>query len=82
LLQAHFPVSVIADGVGLNITAMSYRNHIDFGIVADRQMMNDAWPLMAGVKAACAELEEVVCGPKRASAPQPQTAAPGSTAGP
>jgi WS/DGAT/MGAT family acyltransferase len=82
LLQAHFPVSVIADGVGLNITAMSYRDHVDFGIVADREMMSDAWPLMAGVKAACAELEEVVCGPKRQSAPQPQTAAPGSTAGP
>jgi diacylglycerol O-acyltransferase len=67
LLQANFPVSVITDGVGLNITAMSYRDHIDFGIVADREMVNDAWPLMAGLKAACAELEEVVCGPKRAA---------------
>src|SRR5206468_5928877 len=64
-LQAHFPVSVIADGVGLNITAMSYRDHIDFGIVADREMIDDAWPLMEGVKRACSELEEEVCGKKR-----------------
>jgi WS/DGAT/MGAT family acyltransferase len=64
-LQAHFPVSVIADGVGLNITAMSYRDHIDFGIVADREMIENAWPLMEGVKRACSELEEEVCGKKR-----------------
>jgi diacylglycerol O-acyltransferase / wax synthase len=67
-LQAHFPVSVIADGVGLNITAMSYRDHIDFGIVADRNMMEDAWPLMELVKKACGELEEEICGKKRQAA--------------
>jgi diacylglycerol O-acyltransferase / wax synthase len=72
-LQAHFPVSVIADGVGLNITAMSYRDHIDFGIVADRQMIDDAWPLMERLKVACNELEEEVCGKKRrAAAPTPE----------
>jgi diacylglycerol O-acyltransferase / wax synthase len=64
-LQAHFPVSVIADGVGLNMTAMSYRDHIDFGIVADRDMLTDAWPLMDNVRSSCDELEEEICGPKR-----------------
>jgi len=44
---------------------MSYRDHIDFGIVADREMIDDAWPLMEGVKRACSELEEEVCGKKR-----------------
>jgi hypothetical protein len=63
-LEAHYPVSVIADGVGLNITAMSYRDHIDFGIIADRDMVGDAWPLLRGVQSACSELEEVVCGPR------------------
>ena len=28
-----FPVSVVVDGVGLNMTVMSYRDHLDFGIV-------------------------------------------------
>jgi WS/DGAT/MGAT family acyltransferase len=64
-LQAHFPVSVIADGVGLNITAMSYRDHIDFGIVADHDMVDDAWSLMRNVENSLDELEEAVCGAKR-----------------
>jgi diacylglycerol O-acyltransferase / wax synthase len=82
LLQAHFPVSVIADGVGLNITAMSYRDHIDFGIVADRNMIDDAWPLMDGLKAACSELDEVVCGPKRRQrARRRRSETPGSAVG-
>ena len=31
--------------MGLNITVMSYHGHLDFGIVADREQMPDAWPL-------------------------------------
>jgi len=67
-------VSVIADGVGLNITAMSYRDHIDFGIIADRDMVGDAWPLLRGVQSACDELKEVVCGPR--VQPEPVSAEP------
>src|SRR5918997_6438443 len=40
-LVANYPVSVITDGMGLNITVMSYRGHLDFGIVADRDQMKD-----------------------------------------
>ena len=36
------------DGVGLNITVMSYRDHVDFGIIADRDQIDDAWSLMDG----------------------------------
>jgi diacylglycerol O-acyltransferase len=32
---------VITDGMGLNITVMSYCGHLDFGIVADRDQMKD-----------------------------------------
>jgi WS/DGAT/MGAT family acyltransferase len=45
-MQANFPVSVIVDGVGLNITVLSYQDHLDFGIVADRAQIDDAWSLM------------------------------------
>ena len=35
-LEAIFPLSIIADGAGLNITIMSYRDSVDIGITADR----------------------------------------------
>src|SRR5919106_1711661 len=45
-LEAHYPVSAIVDGVGLNMTVMSYLDHVDFGIVADRDHIPDVWPLL------------------------------------
>jgi diacylglycerol O-acyltransferase len=60
-LQANFPVSVVADGLGLNMTVMSYRDHIDFGLVGDREMVGDLWPMMAGLEESLEELCEVIC---------------------
>jgi hypothetical protein len=60
-MEANFPVSVITDGVGLNITCMSYEDHIDFGIVVDRDMVDDAWPLMQAHRHALEELDAVIC---------------------
>ena len=45
-LVANYPVSVITDGMGLNITVMSYNGDCDFGIVADRDQMPDVAKLM------------------------------------
>jgi WS/DGAT/MGAT family acyltransferase len=45
-LVANYPVSVITDGMGLNITVQSYDGHLDFGIVADREQMVDVWCLI------------------------------------
>ena len=47
-LEANYPVSVVVDGVGLNITVMSYRDHLDFGIVADREQVDDVWSMLEG----------------------------------
>jgi diacylglycerol O-acyltransferase / wax synthase len=41
-----YPVSVILDGLGLNITLFSYCGQVDFGIVADREQMPDVWKLI------------------------------------
>jgi diacylglycerol O-acyltransferase len=49
-LQAAYPVSVVVDGVGLNITVMSYRDHLDFGIVADREQVDDVWSMLEGLR--------------------------------
>ncbi|HJS97343.1 MAG TPA: wax ester/triacylglycerol synthase family O-acyltransferase [Solirubrobacteraceae bacterium] len=55
-LMAHYPISVITDGMGLNITVMSYCGHLDFGIVADREQMPDVWSLMGWLTEALEEL--------------------------
>ena len=79
-LQAHFPVSVVIDGVGLNMTVMSYRDHVDFGIIADRDQVDDVWSLMDGTAAALEELETAICGKRPAAANgrrrEPSSAAP------
>ncbi len=56
-LLANYPVSVITDGLGLNITAMSYVGHLDIGILADREQMPDLWSLMDWLEKSLAELE-------------------------
>jgi hypothetical protein len=45
-MVANYPISVITDGMGLNITVMSYCGHMDFGLVSDRDQMPDVWSLM------------------------------------
>jgi WS/DGAT/MGAT family acyltransferase len=55
-LEALHPVSAIIDGVGLNITVMSYCGGLDFGIVADRELVPDPWPLAAALRRAQEEL--------------------------
>lgn len=49
-LVANYPVSVITDGMGLNITVMSYCGSMDFGIIADRAQMPDLGNLMGWLR--------------------------------
>ena len=55
-LVANYPVSVITDGMGLNITVMSYLGSLDFGIVADRDQMPDVHRLIDWLRDGVAEL--------------------------
>ncbi len=55
-LVANYPVSVITDGMGLNITLMSYLDRIDVGIVADRDQMPDVQRLIGWLADGVAEL--------------------------
>ncbi len=45
-LDAYIPVSTISDGVGLNITVHSYADRMDFGLIADRDLIPDLWHLV------------------------------------
>ena len=55
-LEANYPISVITDGMGLNITVMSYLGRLDFGIVADREQMRDVWKLIGWLGESLEEL--------------------------
>ena len=55
-LVANYPVSVITDGMGLNVTVMSYLDSLDVGIVADRNQMPDVHLLIDWLKDGVAEL--------------------------
>ena len=45
-LRSYIPVSTIANGVGLNVTVHSYEDRLDFGLVADRDLVPDLWDLV------------------------------------
>jgi len=44
-LQHYFPVSIVVEGQGLNITVQSYVDSLDFGLVACRELVPDLWTL-------------------------------------
>ena len=44
-LQHQFPVSIVTDGQGLNITVCSYMDRLDFGFIVDRELVPDVWAL-------------------------------------
>jgi len=56
-LVAHYPVSVITDGMGLNITVMSYDGYMDFGIVSDRDQMPDLSSMIDRLRDSLEELK-------------------------
>ena len=56
-LVANYPISAVSDGAGLNITFLSYCGHLDFGLIACRELVPDLWDLCDLLPAALAELE-------------------------
>jgi diacylglycerol O-acyltransferase / wax synthase len=54
--RSQYPVSGVLDGIGLNITVVSYCDRLEFGIVADREQLDDPWQLIAALTDALAEL--------------------------
>jgi len=52
------PFGPIFDGCGLNVTVLSYQDHIDFGFLASRDLVPDVDQLAADVPDALAELQK------------------------
>ncbi|MCW2667693.1 MAG: acyltransferase [Frankiales bacterium] len=45
-VEGYFPVSIVTDGQGLNITVMSYLDDLDIGLVSCRELVPDLWDLL------------------------------------
>jgi hypothetical protein len=75
-LEQQYPISVITDGMGLNITVMSYLGQMDFGIVADREQMPDVWSLTEWLRESLEELKPPV---KQPAARAPSETAPAAS---
>jgi diacylglycerol O-acyltransferase len=51
-----YPMGPIFEGFGLNITLMSYRDRVDFGLVACPGLVPDVWRIADGLRDALEEL--------------------------
>jgi diacylglycerol O-acyltransferase / wax synthase len=69
-LRNQFPISIVTDGLGLNITVMSYLDRLDFGFIADRELIPDLWDLADLHIAEISQLFDAT-GAKWAQPPQP-----------
>ena len=47
------------DGIGLNITVISYQDSLEFGIVVDREQLDDPWPLLDAMRVGLDELRDL-----------------------
>ena len=57
-LVASYPIGPLLDGGGLNVTVLSYLDHIDFGFVVCPEIVEDPWKLEDATSAAFTELEK------------------------
>lgn len=72
-LQHFYPVSTLVDGQGLNMTVQSYNGNLDFGFVADRDLVPDLWIMTDLLHEEMAELVSIA---KAAIEPLQPKAAP------
>jgi WS/DGAT/MGAT family acyltransferase len=55
-MVSNFPIGPIMDGGGLNMTVMSYRDQLDFGLQACPDVLPNVWSLAEGLQDALDEL--------------------------
>ena len=82
-VDAVYPMGPLFEGVGLNLTVLSNRGDLDFGVIACREMVPDVWSLATGFEDAVATLHKAaVGGPTAAPVPEAATSSSSrSTAG-
>lgn len=66
-VAALYPVGPVAEGIGLNVTAMSYDDTLSFGLLGCRRLVPDVGDLAICLDGAFAELVAAAVGGPRAS---------------
>lgn len=59
-LLAYYPVSIVADGLGLNITVIGYNHQLHFGLIAAREVVPDLDEVMESLREELAALVRAV----------------------
>ena len=57
-LDGSYPLSIVTDGIAMNITLLTYDKNVDFGIIACRRSMPQVQRLIDYMENALAELED------------------------
>jgi diacylglycerol O-acyltransferase / wax synthase len=66
-MLAYYPFGPVIDGAALNITAMSYRDQIGFGLLADRDALPDVDALARMIPDSMGELKKAVTDAHRST---------------
>ncbi len=61
-LAAYYPMGPIFDGIGLDMTVMSYMGSLDFGLVACRDTVPEVWDIARALGDALDELTKAAAG--------------------
>lgn len=64
-METYYPVSAVAEGQGLNITVISYRDHLDFGVIACRKLVSEVWKFKTLFAEGLEELEKAAEAQKK-----------------
>lgn len=71
-----FPFGPLLEGAGLNVTVLSNMGHVDFGVIACRELVPDVWSIADGFGEAVLELrklaDEAAGAAEGAAEPQPK----------
>ncbi len=65
-MEHFYPVSTVVEGQGMNITVQSYLGNLDFGVITCRELVPDAWQIVAYLGDA---LDELVAAARPAPTP-------------
>jgi diacylglycerol O-acyltransferase / wax synthase len=68
-LLHYYPVSMIVEGQGLNITVQSYQDKLDFGLVVCPELVPDVWDMLDGILEEIDLLKEAA-GPQQQAKPR------------